>query len=483
MPQRTLTTLALALALTACGGPPTRDCPAPIGPIVLEDCEIYQRRFEALRVDVDVLLGGTGARVGVARRSLRTRAKHGEALDVLSHRLFTMCRDHNACRVPDRGERAALDQTVVALTTLRDRIEDEPDPEARAVLVAELRATLLRAAGTPSAAPRAHYKSWLPWFGAVHRPPQPDPPVGVPVIGGVDLDTQARFASGRGIVGWAPSARIDLWWPGEGGFAEDDALLIAWEGGHVSACPVRGRGNGADHRSVTCNGGDEMVVSGEAVRGAVRYRTGVDGREHALGEVVVRTVAHPVDGPDRAPSRDVDLDPRAAQGELVWRPHDGALPVSVDQPSLWVVLKLRDHARPTARCRIGDDDLFGVLKPSRYSGQEGTHQDRPRYRRVAPGKSVGEAQPFTEWWRFDFPLPLGVARPGHDLPEGLAQWPRVGAWRCTVTLDGEPVRRLAFVVQGDGSLAPHPEQTEAHRAGWLLDTEVVPSSVEEPLGW
>jgi hypothetical protein len=161
------------------------------------------------------------------------------------------------------------------------------------------------------------------------------------------------------------------------------------------------------------------------------------------------------------------------------------LPSQVDQPSLWVVLKLRKYERPTARCRIGGEDAFGVLEPSRSSGQEGTHQDRPRYRRTTPNTSVSVSHPFVEWWRYDFPLPLGVVR-GHkanaeDLPDGMQPWPRVGRWQCTVTLDGEPVRRIEFNVKKDGRLDPHPEQTRAARAEWLLSTEVVPSSVEEPL--
>lgn len=475
---RSLLCAALAL-LSACGGAPERDCPAPIGRIVLEDCDVYRRRFEALRVDVDLILGAADVRVNVARRSLRTRAKPGEALDVLSHQLHAMCRDHNACRAPDPGRRAAIDAQITAITVLRDRIEAEPDPEARALLVDELSRVLLRAGAGPKV-PRAHYSSWLPWFGAVQRPPQPDPPVGAPVLAGVDFDTQARFADGRGVVGYGPRARVDLWWP-KGAFEADDALVLDWGGGHVSECPVRGSGNGPDHRSLGCHAPEEMVSTDDVITVAVRYRTGADGIEHAIGKASAPVVMHHTEEDRPAPVWDVDLDPTARTGRLVWRPHDGALPAEVDQPSLYVVLKLREYERPTARCQIGGEDAFGVLSPSRYSGQEGTHQDRPRWRREGPGRSVSERAPFVEWWRYDFPLPLGIAREGHALPDGLAAWPRAGRWQCTVTLDGEPVRRLDFTVRPDGRLDPHPAQLQSARAEWLLSTEVVPSSVEEPL--
>lgn len=469
--------------LAGCGGAPERDCPAPIGRIVLEDCEVYQRRFEALEVDLRALIGDTSIRVGVARTPMRERAKPGEALDVLAHRLHTLCRDHNACRLPSaewRTRREALDETVTALGVLRDRIAAEHDPAARAALIDELNRVLASGAGPAPETRRRAYSSWLPWFGAVHRPAQPDPPVGAPYLAGVDLDTQARFARGQGVVGYAPSGRFDLWWPG-GAFQVDDALVVDWADGHRAECPLRGRGNGDDHRSVTCRAPEAMVSTADRIEATVSYRTGVDGVEHRLGRISAPVVAHRVDGPDRAPTWDVDLDPVARRGLLVWRPHDGALPAEVDQPSLYVVLKLRAYAKPTARCRIAGQDAFGVLRPTRYSGQEGTHQDRPRYRQVAPGRSVGEPHPFVEWWRYDFALPLGVSRDGAPLPEGLASWPRPGDWHCTVTVDGEPVRRLRFVVRPDGQLDPLPEQAREARAAWLVDTEVVPSSVEEPL--
>lgn len=478
---------ALMLALAACGAPPERTCPAPIGRIVIEDCDVYQRRFEALRVDVDLLLGSAAARVNVARRSLRTRAKPAEALDVLSHQLHAMCRDHNNCRLHDqagRDRRAELDATVTAITILRDRIRGEADPAARDALVEELGRVLLRAAGSAPEARRGDYRSWLPWFGAALLPPMPDPPVGAPVLAGVDFDTQARFADGQGIVGYGPRARVDLWWP-KGTYAIDDALVMDWGNGHTTDCPLHGSGNGADHRSIGCHAPEEMVSNAPIIEVAVRYRTGIDGIEHPIGTARAPIVSHVVDDDGRAPSVDVDHDPIARVAKLVWRPHDGALPSQVDQPSLWVVLKLRKYERPTARCRIGGEDAFGVLEPSRSSGQEGTHQDRPRYRRTGPGSSVSVSDPFVEWWRYDFPLPLGVPRgedaDPDDLPDGIKPWPRVGRWQCTVTLDGEPVRRIEFNVKKDGRLDPHPEQTRAARAEWLLDTEVVPSSVEEPL--
>lgn len=480
--NRHVTCLALwAACLTACGGLPERDCPAPIGRIVLEDCDVYQRRFEALRVDLVAIVGETRIDLGVERTALRARPD--QALEVLSHRLHTLCRDHNACR-SSRDEwlaaRGPLDETVTALTVIRDRLRSEDDPEARGALLTELSRVLRGAAGRKAEAPRRHYKSWVPWFGPVHRPPQPDPPVGAPYLVDVDFDTAARFESGKGRVGYAPDGRFDLWWPG-GAFALDDALVVEWPGGIRSACPVRGWANGDDQRSVGCRAPDEVVSTAERIDVRVWYRTGVDGVERPLGGASAPIVAHRVDGPDRPPTWDVDLDPRARRGSLVWRPADGALPAAVDRPSLRVVLKLRGHVRPTARCRINGEDAFGVVRPTRYSGQEGTHQDRPRYRRVSPNRSVGEKAPFVEWWRYDFALPLGVARPGHTLADDLKPWPRAGEWRCTVTVDGEPVRRMRFTVRPDGLLVPHPDQLARPRAEWLVETEVVPSSVEEPL--
>lgn len=474
-------TWLLALLTIGCGGVQERDCPAPVGRIVLEDCDVYQRRFEALRVDLVAIVGQTRIDLGVERAALR---RPDRALEVLSHRLHALCRDHNACRLaPDdwRAARARLDETVTGLTVIRDRLKDEDDPEVQAALLAELRRVLRGSAGLAEAVERRPYSSWLPWFGPKLLPPQPDPPVGAPALVGVDFDTEARFAKGRGVVGYGPTGRFDLYWPG-GGFQIDDALVVEWPGGVRTACPVRGRANGDEQRSVGCKAPKDVVSTADRIHVGVWYRTGTDGREHALGRASAPVVSHRVDGPDRPPTWDVDLDPLAAEGRLVWRPADGALPAQADQPSLWVLLKLRDHGRPTARCRINGEDAFGVLERSRYSGQEGTHQDRPRYEQVAPGRSVGVPDPFTEWWRYDFPLPLGVARTG-ELPEGLEPWPRAGEWRCTVTLDGEPVRRMRFTVRPDGLLDLHPDQVRRPRAHWLIEAEVVPSSVEQPLGW
>ena len=486
-PRRTspsLTTGLLAvLAFAGCGGVPTRDCPAPIGRIVLEDCEVYRQRFEALRVDLMAVVGQTRIRLSAANRRLRPAGETEQALQVLSHRLYTLCRDHNACRLSRAdwiAERNRLDETVTGLTVIRDRLRDESDDAARATLLAELHRVLRGAAGLEEQAPRRAYRSSLPWFGARHRPPQPDPPVGTPMLVGADFDTQARFADGRGRVGYAPSGRFDLWWPG-GAFAIDDALVVEWPGGERSACPVRGPANGDDQRSVSCRAPKSVVDTADRIDVGLWYRTGIDGRERPLGRATAPIVAHRVHGPDRAPTWDVDLDPQARIGELVWHPADGALPARSERPSLRVMLKLRDHARPTARCRIGGEDAFGVIQPKRYSGQAGTHQDRPRSRKTGPNSSTGVRHPFIEWWRYDFPLPLAVAAEGRSLPEGLAPWPRAGEWRCTVTLDGEPVRRLRFTVRPDGQLVLHPAQLEAPRAAWRVETEVVPSSVEEPL--
>lgn len=482
-PTLIATLLAVATLLVGCGGVAERDCPAPVGRIVLEDCEVYRQRFEALRVDLAALVGQTRIDVGVSKRRLRPAAGPDQALEVLSHRLYSLCRDHNACRVPPEqwtADRARLDETVTALTVIRDRLKSEADPQTREALLAELRRVLRGSAGLGADEQRRLYKSWLPWFGALHRPPQPDPPVGAPMLVAVDFDTDARFEQGKGRVGYGPSGRFDLWWPG-GAFALDDALVVEWPGGERTARPVRGWANGDDQRAVACRSPKTVVSTADRIDVGVWYRTGIDGVEHPLGRASAPLMAHRVDGPERLPTWDVDLDPIAREGVLVWHPADRALPAHVEQPSLRVVLKLRDHARPTARCRIGDQDAFGVLKPTRYSGQEGTHQDRPRYRRVAPNKSVGEPHPFIEWWRYDFAIPLAVARPGHALPEGLGAWPRAGEWRCTVTLDGEPVRRMRFTVRPDGALVPHPDQLRRPRAAWLVETEVVPSSVEEAL--
>ncbi len=472
-----------ALLLFGCGGQQTRDCPAPIGRIVLEDCEVYRQRFEGLRVDLVAIVGQTRIDLAAQKRRLRPGAGPEQALEVLSHRLYSLCRDHNACRVEAarwRAERAALDETVTALTVIRDRLRAETDGPARAALLAELRRVLRGAAGTSEGRQRWLYRSSVPWFGAVHRPPQPDPPVGAPMLVGADLDTAARFAQGRGRVGYGPSGRFDLWWPAAA-FAMDDALVVEWPGGVRSACPVRGPANGDDMRAVSCAAPETVVDDASRIELKLWYRTGIDGREHPLGTASAPLVSHRVDGPERPPNWDVDLDPDARRGELVWHPIDGALPATGDRPSLRVILKLRDHARPTARCRIGGEDAFGVLTPQRYSGQAGTHQDRPRYRKTGPNSSTSVRQPFIEWWRYDFPLPLGIARDGHGLPDELAPWPRAGAWVCTVTLDGEPVRRMRFTVKPDGQLVPHPDQLARPRAAWLIETAVLPSSVEEPL--
>lgn len=485
----------LCLSLAACGGAAEYTCPDPIGRIVRDDCEVYRTRYETLKVELGASLGPVGASVALGQQQLR---EVSELLQVLGHRTYALCRDFNGCRVPPpeyRERRERTDRVFAAVAAIQGQLKEASlDAESRAKLVQALVDALREDRPSPSPrstgatttrvrARRERYAGYLPWYGARLLPPQPSTPAGYPRLLWVGADLEASWRrkgdSRREVHGYRPQVELGLL----GKVQPDDMLVASWNGGSAKTeVPVRGRTrNGILFQ--TLKAPEEIGLTGPSFSVEILFRRGGDGKQASLGKRTYPVVS------SREPKHGrvdvhygVNLDPLAGQGRLVFRPYGGALPADFDQPCLVVVLKLRKHRETTARCWVDGKVLGRALLPSRNSGQEDTFQDRPRFESISPGRSRGVADPFVQWWRYDFPLPLALPRGSAAPPDKLDRWPRSGRWRCVVSVDGEPARELTFHVGRDGRPDALPEQTEISRADWLVKTRVLKNPVEVPLG-
>lgn len=434
--------LAIVVLLIGCG-PAMRDCPAPIGPVLIEDCSVYQRRTAALRVEVLGVFAGATVTGSAQRTTLRTPS---EGFEVLADRLHALCRDHNTCRTQPTAydqKRQQLDAHVLQVGGLVDQIKAAETHADRARLRAELARTLERVAqGTARVQRTKMYDSSLPWMGT-RTPAAQLPERDAPHLIGHSFGLDHQFD--HGMVGYRPNVRAQLWWP-NGTYATDDALVVAWSDGSTSACPMRGRHNGPGHISVGCKAPKASVFTAAKVSVRLSYRRGIDGSELPIGTATGQVLSAPKAKPDHY---GFSQDHLIAQAQLVYRPLGRTLPATEgEQPHVVVVLRLRDHARPTLRCAVNGVDQFGALRVSgRHSGQAGTFRDRPRWEKTGPHSSQGVKNAHIEWWRFDWALPF-VAHGEAQAP--LKPWPVVGDWRCRVIIEGTAVRHFQFHLDDQG---------------------------------
>jgi hypothetical protein len=489
--------LLLPLLVGACAGSSEYTCPDPIGRIIRDDCEVYKTRYESLKVELGASLGGLlEGKVGLGQQSLRDP---GELIQMLSHRTFTLCRDFNACRVMPLEYRQRREQTdciFTAISAIQAQLKQSLDDDSKRKLVKELvrvlngetcggaaapspsptrPATVARARHQPrKRASSTYYTSWIPWYGTQLLPPQPGG--SGPSVAAVDTSLAHVFRqkSPYGTIGYRPAARISL----RGTFNADDMITVDW-GGETSDCTIgRGRNNLALAR---CEAPKTLTLTGASFTIKVILRRGADGKTTPLGTRRVPVLVRRVEDTKNDSHRyGINHDPEADQGLLIFRPVGRRLPPDAERPHLHVVLRARGRlSNETARCWVGGKPVTKAIEGRQ--GHVGQFQDRPRYRRVKPGSSVGVKDPFIKWRKADFALPFVFSRGGSP-PKGPDKpWPLPGKWRCVVTVDGEPVRELRFTVKSDGRLAPHPRQIERPRAAWLLRTRVLENPVEGKL--
>jgi hypothetical protein len=476
-----------------CGSSGEYTCPDPVGKIILDDCAVYRTKYEALRVELSAELGPVGVKAALGKTSLRDPT---ELLQVLSHRTLALCKDFNACRVAPfeyRQRREQADHLFTAVSAIQQQLRGDLDAENKAKLVRELVRVLgedrptastpdavrpSTTSGTAKTERRQSYMSWVPWYGSKLLPPQPAGQPGLPVVVAADFSLEHVFRqrSPYGTIGYRP--RAHLWLLGR--LEADDVVTVDW-GGHTSDCPPSRRDdNGL--ASADCHAPSTVTLTGNSFGVKVVFRRGSDGKTVTIDERRVPVLSREVeDSKNGSRQFGIDLDGLARQGRLVFRPYRDVLPPEFEQPSLVVVLKLRKYQKTTARCWVNGQLATSGLEASRHGGQQGSFQDRPRYERVGPGSSRAVAEPHVHWWRQDFRLPFLVSRDGGPMPKGLKPWPVTGSWRCTVSVEGEPVRELTFAVSSDGRLRPHPRQTEERSAGWLLETKLLKNPLEVPI--
>lgn len=160
-------------------------CPAPIGRVVLDDCERWRHRYESVVVELRADFGNHRATLVGGRTKLRDPAA---VVEVVAHRLHTLCRDFNACRLAPqayRAERDALDAALAEIVALHGALRDTTDEAARAALERELARQLDRLGGLGEPAPvaRRRLSGSQPWFGTSRLPPQPPAHDGFPRLG------------------------------------------------------------------------------------------------------------------------------------------------------------------------------------------------------------------------------------------------------------------------------------------------------------
>lgn len=500
-------TLCMAIAAaSACSGASEYSCPDPIGRIILDECEAYKTKYEALKVELGASIGPLGGKVALGQQSLRDPS---ELLQVLAHRTFALCRDFNACRVMPLEYRQRREQTdciFTAVSAIQAQLNQSLDAESKGKLVKELVRVLggetcggpiassaisssssssssstsstSSSSSSSSSAKRTYYYSSTPWFGTRLLPPQPSSPSGVPRLVSADfgVDHVFRQKSPYGVTGYRPRVTLEL----EGKSSADDMVTVDW-GGESSDCTIRGGRN--DLAVARCKAPKSLTLTGSSFSVKLAYRRGADGKSFSLGRRTVRVLIRREERTKNDSHRyGINHDAEADQGLLVFRPNGRHLPPDFERPHLYIVLLLRKYSsmQETARCWVDGKPVTRAVEGRQ--GHVAQYQDRPRYRETGPGSSVGVSDPFLHWRSVDFQLPFVVQRDrAVKLDKGDQRWPRAGNWRCVATVDGEPVRELRFQVKPDGTLVPHPRQKQRARAEWLLETRVLPNPVESKL--
>ncbi|MCK5799680.1 MAG: hypothetical protein KAI47_20965 [Deltaproteobacteria bacterium] len=483
--------LASVVGLSACA---SREfvCPDPIGKIFRDDCAAYRTRFDTLKATLSAGVGPINASVSLGKESLRDPS---QLMQILAHRTFALCRDFNACRVPSaeyRERRERIDHVFTAVGAISAQLKQALPKEEKARLVAKL--VSLLSADRPSPRPGrknsvrpqrqnrprlVHYSSWLPWYGTKILPPQPK--TRGPWIAATRFSVRHVFRSGQGAVGYGLRVGFLL----RGKFRPDGLFTMRY-GRQLSDCRIsRGKHGPNGLTRLSCKTPRKEALTASALPLTLRYDAAGDGKARLLGRRVFHVLSRITNPKNGSRTFAEDHDGEARRLRLIFRPVGRGLPPSYEQPSLYAVLKLRDHKHKTvtARCWVDGKRLgSAVAAYGRYSGQAGQFQDRSRYKKVAPGKSVSVRFPFVTWRRYDFRLPFYVRHTGRgDPPKGLKAWPVAGRWRCVVSFEGAPVRETRFVVRSDGRLESIAAQERQPAAAWLLNTVVIPSKYEEPL--
>lgn len=404
-----MASMACIASLMACGD--EYRCPDPIGPIVRDDCEVYETRYEALAVELGVTFAGFGVSVGGGDEALRDPS---ELLQVLRLQTMALCRDYNACRVRPgeyRARRQAMDQKYTAIIALSEQLRAADDTATRRQLVDRLveavRAPV--AVEGPPTKPRQRRaifrRDTHMWIGGVHMAPAAPQPTATPALAWWQ-PIQVRGAR-------APTTRVFLTFRGEA--AADDFAYAILPDGTEARCAVKPSGPRADdperapQARATCD--FEIEVPPTTGRLAIDYRPGLTGERHRLGTV--------------------PLDPAARQREawLAYLPspvdHE---PIDHARPWLVVFLPERPDRNVTMRCNNREAPVGGVIKA------------RSSMRRVA-GLT-----------RYHLPLPISLPRPGRvrEASGDLLPSEAAGEWTCRISVLGAEKRRVTFTLDATG---------------------------------
>jgi hypothetical protein len=485
--------LLTCLSLGACASA-EYVCPKPIGKIIRDDCEVYRTRFETLKAELSASIGPVGAAIKVGKESLRDPS---QLIQVLSHRTYALCRDFNACRVSPkeyRERRERADRIFTAVGAISSQLKAGLQAPQKAKLVAKLIHLLGedrsprhagRVQGRPDVRRRAppsgiRYSSWLPWYGTKRLPPQPA--AKGPVMGHAKFSLGHVFRSGQGAVGYSLSGRFLV----RGKLSADDLLTMSYGGKSVDCKIYPGSRSGNGMAAVSCRTPRKEPITAMSLAVTLRYAARGEGKPKPIGRATVRVMSRVSNPKNGSRNFGINHDERARNVQLIFRPVGGYLPPSYEQPSLLAVLKVRQFRRRrtyTARCWVdGKLATSAIAAYGRHSGHVGQFQDRDRYRRVAPGRSVSVKHPFVYWRRYDFPLPFYVEHKGGGSPPKDAKpWPRAGKWRCVISLDGDAVREVRFTVKSNGRLEPAPKHKQRPAAGWFLNTKVIATKHEANL--
>ncbi len=386
--------LLLALAASTCAGTYGEYvCPAPVGAIVRDDCDVYRTRYESLKVDLGFSLGGVGVAVKAGQESLRDPS---ETLQLLAHQSLQLCRDFNACRVAPaeyREKRERADRRFTALTAIAEQLRSPAtDGATRARLLEELIAVITdapRAPGRDKEPPRAPERalrraSEVFVDAAVQPPRAPRIAPGVPDVTGFarSVETQKVWLQLRG------HAPADV--------QDDDAVLVGEPPVRCTVRRIAPRGGGSSTGRAEC-------ASALPDRFEVRYRPGASGAESTLGTL------------------DTSLGWRKAHAFVAFAPEPLDEPTPKAERAYLVV-----HARPSnpadvyARCTVDGRPLEGALRSRDQNS------------------SLGEGLR-----RHHVALPLVV-----DTATRRASHP--GAWQCALTASAAPLGVATFSVAPDG---------------------------------
>jgi hypothetical protein len=411
--------LALALGLAGCGRGYV--CPDPIGPIVRQDCDVYQTQYDAMKFELGVTFVGVGVQAGVGKEALREPSGLLQAMRLQTEAL---CRDFNACRVPSaryQQRREAHDQRFVSIAALSTGIRQATDAATRRALVDRLLSTLASTGAQPNAQAtrRPHDPFMRPttvWSLAQNAAPMPALAPGVPALAGWRFRTQSSAGY---------TVQLKFRGPAEA----DDWAQVALPDGQTSRCAVKPQPKSRGGGTALCHFEREAwPTRGEVT---VAYQPGLTGTITPLGGVPL------------------ERDLRVNAAWLAYLPTPvQLLPVEHERP--WLVL-WRPEVRKrniTARCTLNGAAVGGVLHNHEASGREadGLH-------------------------RYHFPLPVAVPRHVEGLPasaDDLLPSAAAGAWACTVSVMGQPVRTVAFELLPNGRPKVEPTGGAINPPWWSL---------------